>query len=107
MSAIKDKDDYIKQWALKVNDILLMRNTLTREELEDCVQRVSRLRDEKLQQYVATLIGWGDAERAELVVFTTMALSAMRELRPSKLREIAERIETKYLLHKQENKNAD
>jgi hypothetical protein len=54
--------------------LLRERAAVPREELEYLVERVAKLRDERLQAAVASLIGWGDEERAEIETFVAIAI---------------------------------
>lgn len=96
MSAHDKKDEFVVNWANTILGIIRSRNTLNREELEDCVQRVAKLRDPVLQQYVATLIGWGDQERAELIHFSMVALELMKRTRPSVVIDVHKMVEMRH-----------
>lgn len=109
MGAHDEKDKFVTEWATKVLGIVRGRNTLSREELEDCVQRASKLRDPVLQGYIANLIGWGDQDRAELIHFCMVALELMKRTRPSVVIETHKTIEIRHrmrqIVKQQENKD--
>jgi hypothetical protein len=74
------------------------RGNLPQEELEYTVEKVALLKDSRLQQDIATLIGWGDEERAELETFCAIALEVFRHTPPSRLREAARIVEIRSLM---------
>jgi hypothetical protein len=74
------------------------RANLSREDLEYTVQKAAALKDERLSACIATLIGWGDDERAELETFCAIALEVMRQTPPSRLRECARLVELRVLM---------
>jgi hypothetical protein len=80
--------------------LLKERHALNQEDLEYTVQAVAKLKDERLKSCVATLIGWGDDERAEIETFVAVALEVFKKTNPSKLRDAAKTVEIKYLLRK-------
>ena len=87
-----------------MRELLHQRATVPREELEYLVERVAKLKDERLQAAVAGLIGWGDEERAEIETFVAIAIEVMKKTNVSKLREAAQTVELRYLV--KENNNA-
>ena len=74
------------------------RQSLSREDLEYVVEKVATLKDKRLQECVAELIGWGDEERAELETFVAIAIEVMKRTRVSSLRECARIVELRYLV---------
>jgi hypothetical protein len=78
--------------------LLRQRAALPREDLEYLVDKVAGLRDQRLQQCVAELVGWGDEERAELETFVAIAIEVMRRTRVTTLREAARVVELRYML---------
>jgi hypothetical protein len=81
--------------------LLRERAAVPREELEYLVERVAKLRDERLQAAVAGLIGWGDEERAEIETFVAIAIEVMRQTSVSRLRAAARTVELRYLVKEQ------
>lgn len=98
MSAIAAKEALITHWTLKLKDLLQDRNNLSEDDLGYLVSRIEPMRDERLKSCVATLVGWGTEERAELETFCSIALELMAEARPSRLGEMARRVELKAYL---------
>lgn len=95
MSAIQRKDDMVAHFSTVCVEMLHERNNLTRDDLEYLAEKIAGLRDERLKSCVATLIGWGDKERAELETFCAVALELMKMARPSQITEAARRVELK------------
>lgn len=85
-----------------MRDLLHQRASVPREELEYLVERVAKLKDERLQAAIAGLIGWGDDERAEIETFVAIAIEVMKRTNVSKIREAAQVVELRYLV--KENK---
>jgi hypothetical protein len=83
--------------AARMIDLVQMRANIPREDLEYLVERVDKLKDDRLKSCVAALIGWGDEERAELETFVAVAIEVMRKTNPSKLREATRLVELRYL----------
>ncbi len=98
MSALTDKDILVDFWTTRVTELLQNRNNLTRDDLEYVAEKTASLKDERLKQAVASLIGWGDDERAELETFCAISLELMKDTTPSRLREAARKVELRYLL---------
>lgn len=94
---MKPDADFVATQAARVRELLQQRCALDRDDLEYVVDRVSRLKDERLQACVAELIGWGDDERAELETFIAIAIEVMKRTNVSKLRECARIVELRYL----------
>ncbi len=82
--------------------LLRQRAALPREDLEYLVERVAKLKDDRLQQCIAELIGWGDDERAEIETFVAIAIEVMRTTTVTKLRSAARTVELRYLLRDKE-----
>lgn len=77
------------------------RGNLPREELEYVVQAAAKLKDKRLQEGIAELIGWGDEERSELETLLAIGFEAMKLCSPSRLREAAMRVSLKYYMKKE------
>lgn len=84
--------------AARMTELVQMRANIPREDLEYLVERVDKLKDERLKSCVAVLIGWGDDERAELETFIAVALEIMKKTNPSKVREAARVVHLRNLL---------
>jgi hypothetical protein len=76
------------------------RGNLSRDDLEYVVQKVEKLKDERLAQSIAELIAWGDDERAEVETFVAIALELMRNSKASAVQAAARTVEIKYLMAK-------
>lgn len=81
-------------------ELLRLRAALPREDLEYLVDRVAKLRDDRLQQCVAELIGWGDDERAEIETFVAISIEVMKATNVAKLREAARVVELRHYAQK-------
>ena len=97
--SVKDfQEALVTFWTQRCRELLQERGTLTRDDLEYVVQAAAKLRDQRLQQCIAGLIGWGDDERAEFETFCAIALELMKLSSPSRLREAALRVELRFHL---------
>lgn len=103
MSAKKQSEELVAFWTQRCRELLQERNNLSRGDLEYVAESIVKLKDERLKECVATLIGWGDEDRAELETFCAIALEVMRKSPPSRLREAARLVEIRYLLKEKEN----
>ena len=81
--------EWVEGYAPRMVELLQGRNNLERDDLEYLAETASKLKDERLKQCIASLIGWGDDERAELETFMAIALEVMKHTPPSRLREAA------------------
>lgn len=95
---IRPDGDFVAMQADRMRELLQQRSAIHREELEYLVERVAKLKDERLQAAVAGLIGWGDEERAEIETFVAIAIEVMKRTNVSKLREAAQVVELRYLV---------
>jgi hypothetical protein len=86
------------EMAARMIELVQMRANVPHEDLEYLVERIDKLKDERLKSCVAALIGWGDEERAELETFIAVALEIMKKTNPSKLRDDARVVELRSLL---------
>lgn len=77
------------------------RGNLSREDLEYLAEAASKLKDKRLQECIAELIGWGDEERSELETLLAIGFEAMKLCSPSRLREAAMRVSLKYYMKKE------
>lgn len=81
--------------------IMRGRGNLSREDLEYLAEAASKLKDKRLQECIAELIGWGDDERSELETLLAIGFEAMKLCSPSRLREAAMRVSLKYYMKKE------
>lgn len=86
------------EMAKRMTELVQMRANIPHEDLEYLVERVDKLKDERLKACVAALIGWGDDERAELETFVAVALEVLKKTNPSKLRDATRVVELRYLM---------
>lgn len=87
----------MEELAPRLKQHLQERNNLSREDLEYLVEKVATLKDERLQSCIATLIGWGDEERAELETFMAVSLQVLRKTRPSVVEDACRVVEIRSL----------
>jgi hypothetical protein len=90
--------DFVAEQAARMHYLLRQRAALPRDDLEYMVDKVANLRDQRLQQCVAELIGWGDEERSEIETFVAIAVEVMKRTRVTTLRESARVVELRYML---------
>jgi hypothetical protein len=79
-----------------MTELLQMRAALPEDDLAYLVEKLDRMKDERLKACVAALIGWGDDERAEVETFVAIAIEVMKRTNVGKLRECARIVELKY-----------
>lgn len=96
MSAITDKDIVIKGVTQELREALQGRGNLTREDLEYVATAAARLKDDRFKACIAELIGWDDEQRSRLETNAAIGIEAMKRCTPSKLREAARVVETRY-----------
>lgn len=97
MGARQFADHLLGVLAPSIAEHLQGRANLTQEELEYTVEKVAAMKDARLAANIATLIGWGDDERAEMETFCAVAIEVMRNTPPSRLREAARLVEIRAL----------
>lgn len=90
--------DFVRQQADRMRYLLHQRAAVPREELEYLVERISKLKDQRMQICVAELIGWSDDDRAELETFVAIAIELMSKASVSSLRAAARTVELRYLV---------
>lgn len=81
--------------------IMRGRGNLSRDDLEYLVETSSKLKDKRMQECIAEMIGWGDDERSELETLLAIGFEAMKLCSPSRLREAAMRVSLKYYMKKE------
>ena len=96
MKRLKPDQDFVTLQAVRMYDLLCQRAAVPREDLEYLVERVDKLKDERMKTIVADLIGWGDEERAEIETFVAIAIEVMKMTTVSKLREAARTVELRF-----------
>lgn len=98
MTRLKPDKDFVAVQAARMKELLHQRATLERDDLEYVVERISKLKDQRLQECVAELIGWSDDDRAEIETFVAIAIEIMKTTNVSKLRDAARKVELRFLL---------
>lgn len=94
-------DALLAYYANRSTAITRGRGNLSREDLEYVAQAAEKLKDKRLQECIAELIGWGDEERSELETLLAIGFEAMKLCSPSRLREAAMRVSLKYYMKKE------
>lgn len=89
-------EQLIKHYAVRCTALAHCKGNLSRDDLEYLAEVASKLKDTRLKQCIAELIGWGDEERAELETMLALGYEAMRLCNPSRMREAAIRVGLKY-----------
>lgn len=98
MNAKQDKQDFINYWNTQMTELLHERNNLSQDDLEYLVSKIENMKDERLKYCITTLIGWGDAERSQIETFVYVALQVMKDVNPSRIREVVKKVELQSLL---------
>jgi hypothetical protein len=98
MTRVKPDKDFVAVQGARMKELLHQRATLERDDLEYVVERISKLKDQRLQECVAELIGWSDDDRAEIETFVAIAIEIMKTTNVSKLRDAARKVEIRYLV---------
>ena len=93
---MKPDKNFVEEQARRMTELLQMRAALQHEDLAYLVEKLEKMKDERLKACVAALIGWGDDERAEVETFVAIALEVMKRTNVGKLRECARIVELKY-----------
>lgn len=91
-------DQLIKHYAGRATWLVQCKGNLSQDDLEYLMVAASKLKDERLKSCIAELVGWGDAERAELETLLALGFEAMKLCSPSRMREAAMRVSLKYYL---------
>lgn len=81
--------------------IMRGRGNLSRDDFEYLVKTADKIKDKRMQECIAEMIGWGDNERSELETLLAMGFEAMKLCSPSRLREAAMRVSLKYYMKKE------
>jgi hypothetical protein len=93
---MKPDKHFVEEQARRMTELLQMRAALPEDDLAYLVEKLDRMKDERLKSCVAALIGWGDDERAEVETFVAIAIEVMKRTNVGKLRECARIVELKY-----------
>jgi hypothetical protein len=93
---MKPDKHFVEEQARRMTELLQMKAALPEDDLAYLVEKLDRMKDERLKACVAALIGWGDDERAEVETFVAIAIEVMRRTNVGKLRECARIVEMKF-----------
>jgi hypothetical protein len=93
---MKPDKHFVEEQARRMTELLQMRAALTEDDMAYLVEKVERMKDERLKSCIAQLIGWGDDERAEVETFVAIAIEVMKRTNVGKLRECARLVEMKF-----------
>ncbi len=96
----KPDKDFVSEQAARMIFLIHERAALPREDLEYLVERIDKLKDDRLKSCIAELIGWSDDDRAEIETFVAIAIEIMKTTSISKLREAALKVELRYYARK-------
>jgi hypothetical protein len=99
---MKPDKHFVEEQARRMTELLQMRAALPEDDLAYLVEKLDRMKDERLKACVAALIGWGDDERAEVETFVAIALEVMKRTNVGKLRECARIVELKFYVKEME-----
>jgi hypothetical protein len=88
---------FVKTQAVRMRELLQERRDLPREDLEYLVEHIGALKDERLKSCVASLIGWGDDDRAEVETFVAIALEVMGKTTITRIRQAAMTVQLRQL----------
>ena len=83
-------------WTNRCVELLHERNNLNEDDVAYVAERIVKLKDQRLQECVGSLIGWGTEDRAELETFCAIALEVMKSASPSRLRDAALKVELRF-----------
>lgn len=83
-------------WTQRCRELLQERNNLNEDDVAYVAERIVKLKDQRLQECVGSLIGWGTEDRAELETFCAIALEVMKSASPSRLRDAALKVELRF-----------
>ena len=93
---------FVEEQAQRMRELLQMRAALPEEDMAYLVEKIERMKDERLKSCVTALIGWGDDERAEVETFVAIAIEVMKRTNVGKLRECARIVEMKFYMKEME-----
>jgi hypothetical protein len=95
---MKPDKHFVEEQTVRMRELLQLRAALPEDDMAYLVEKVERMKDERLKSCVAALIGWGDDERAEVETFVAIAIEVMKRTNTGKLRECARIVEMKFYM---------
>lgn len=82
----------------ELKEALQGRGNLSEDDLGYLVSKVATLKDERLKQCIAELIGWGDEQRSRLETSSAILLEVAKGAGPTAFRKAAMKVEMRYHL---------
>ena len=95
---VKPDQNFVQAQAKRLREILQLRARPSNADLAYAVEKLDKMKDERLRDIFLTAIGWGDDERAEIETFLAIAIEVMRQTNVSKLRAAATTVELRYYM---------
>lgn len=95
---MKPDKHFVEEQSRRMTELLKMRGSLPEDDMAYLVEKIERMKDDRLKSCVAALIGWGDDERAEVETFVAVAIEVMKRTNVGKLRECARIVEMKFYI---------
>lgn len=93
---MKLEPDFVAHLSNRVYDLLRQRASVGRDDLEYLVERAAKLKDQRMQQIIAELIGWSDDDRAELETILAISIEVLKKTSVSRLREATRIVEIRH-----------
>lgn len=88
----------VRFWSDRCQELLQLKGNLDEDEVEYLHKCLSTMKDEKLKNIIAGLIGWGDDERGELETLCAIALEIMAHTPLTVMEQAFRRIELRSLI---------
>lgn len=95
---IANPKEFAASMDARATELLQGRGNLDQDDLEYVLERMEKMKDVRLKECIATLIGWGDAERGEIETMVAVLLEVAKNCNPSKIVNAAKTVELKYLI---------
>ncbi len=95
----------VEFWTSRCKELLQGRNNLNEDDTAYVAERITKMKDQHFQECVASLIGWGTEDRAELETFCAIALEVMKASSPSRLRDAALKVELRFHMQHLDKEN--
>lgn len=88
----------VRFWSDRTRELLQLKGNLDDDEIEYLHKCLGTMKDEKLKNIIAGLIGWGDDERGELETLCAIALEVMAYTPLTIMEQAFRRIELRSLI---------
>lgn len=95
------KELIIRYWTDRCIELLHIKGNLSQDDLKYAIDKLEKMKDDRLRDIVVKMIGWDEDERAELETFCAIALESFKLCTSYKLKEAAMRVELRYRLKKE------